>query len=93
MSLWKVRYADRLPRVPTPLTPQQALGRAVAERRQELGLTQEELALRSDLHQRWISNVENGHRNPAYASLRRLAGGLGLRTSALIARAEAQEPR
>jgi transcriptional regulator with XRE-family HTH domain len=89
MSLWKARLADRLPRVPAPLTPQQALGRAVAERRQELGLTQEELALRSDLHQRWISNVENGHRNPSYSSLQRLAAGLGLRASELVARAEA----
>jgi transcriptional regulator with XRE-family HTH domain len=88
MSLWKARRADRLPRVPTPLTPQQALGRAVAERRQELGLTQEELALRSDLHQRWISNVENGHRNPSYSSLRRLAQGLRWRTSELATRAE-----
>ncbi len=57
-------------------------------RRQELGLTQEELALRSDLHQRWISNVENGHRNPSYSSLRRLAAGLALRASELIALAE-----
>jgi transcriptional regulator with XRE-family HTH domain len=74
--------------VAPPSTPQQALGQAVAERRQELGLTQEELALRADLHQRWISNVENGRRNPSYASLRRLAAGLQLRPSELIARAE-----
>jgi transcriptional regulator with XRE-family HTH domain len=49
-----------------------ALGEAVAARRQELGLTQEQLSLQADLHQRWISNVENGIRNPSYASLRRL---------------------
>lgn len=79
------------PGVPTPLTSQQALGRAVAERRQELGLTQEELALRSDLHQRWISNVENGHRNPSYSSVRRLANGLGVAASALVGRAELLE--
>lgn len=72
-------------------TPQHALGQAVAERRQELGLTQEELALRSDLHQRWISNVENGHRNPSYPSMRRLAAGLGVRLSDLIVRAERLE--
>lgn len=88
MSLWKTRGGGRLRRVPAPLTPQQALGRAVAERRQELGLTQEELALRSDLHQRWISNVENGHRNPSYSSLRRLAVGLALQASELLARVE-----
>jgi DNA-binding XRE family transcriptional regulator len=68
---------------------QLALGAAVACRRRELGLTQEQLSLASDLHQRWISNVETGVRNPSYASLRRLAEGLGLATSELIRRAEA----
>jgi transcriptional regulator with XRE-family HTH domain len=67
---------------------QSALGRAVKERRQELGLTQEQLANDTDLHQRWLSNVETGKRNPSYASLRRLAAGLDLSTSDLIARAE-----
>jgi len=79
---------DRLPTVAESPSAQRALGRAVAERRAELGLTQEQLALRADLHQRWISNVENGHRNPSYSSLRRLAAGLDLGTSELIARAE-----
>lgn len=67
---------------------QTALGLAVAARRQELGLTQEQLHLRADLHQRWISNVETGKRNPSYGSLRRLAAALGLSASELIARAE-----
>jgi transcriptional regulator with XRE-family HTH domain len=67
---------------------QHALGLAVKARREELGLTQEQLDNDTDLHQRWISNVENGKRNPSYASLRRLAAGLNLTTSELIARAE-----
>lgn len=71
---------------------QRALGAAVKDRRLELGLTQEQLSLRAGLHQRWISNVETGVRNPSYASLRRLADGLGLTTSELIRRAEANEP-
>jgi transcriptional regulator with XRE-family HTH domain len=70
---------------------QHSLGLAVKARRQELGLTQEQLANNTDLHQRWISNVETGKRNPSYASLRRLAAGLDLTASALIARAEAIE--
>lgn len=65
-----------------------ALGAAVKGRRQELGLTQEQLALKSGLHQRWISNVETGKRNPSYESLRRLAASLDLATSELIQRAE-----
>jgi transcriptional regulator with XRE-family HTH domain len=65
-----------------------ALGLAVKHRRQELGRTQEQLANDTDLHQRWISNVETGKRNPSYGSLRRLAAGLDLSASELIARAE-----
>jgi transcriptional regulator with XRE-family HTH domain len=73
------------------VSAQAALGDAVKQRRQELGLTQEQLANDTDLHQRWISNVETGKRNPSYGSLRRLAAGLDLTTSQLIARAEALE--
>jgi transcriptional regulator with XRE-family HTH domain len=67
---------------------QAALGLAAKHRREELELTQEQLSLRSELHQRWISNVETGKRNPSYGSLRRLAAGLELPASELIASAE-----
>jgi transcriptional regulator with XRE-family HTH domain len=67
---------------------QLALGLAVKARREQLGITQETLANDTDLHQRWISNVETGKRNPSYGSLRRLAAGLEISTSELIARAE-----
>jgi transcriptional regulator with XRE-family HTH domain len=70
---------------------QAALGQAVKARREELELTQEELSLGSTLHQRWISNVETGKRNPSYSSIRRLADGLGLTASQLIASAETIE--
>jgi len=45
------------------------------------------------LHQSWISNVETGKRNPSYGSPRRLASGLGLAASEMIARAETNEGR
>lgn len=78
--------------MPAPPAFQAALGKAVkARRRNELKLTQEQIHLCFDIHQRWISNVETGKRNPAYASLRRLAAALDLSTSQLIARAEAIE--
>jgi transcriptional regulator with XRE-family HTH domain len=67
---------------------QHALGLAAKRRREELGITQEALANDSGLHQRWISNLENGKRNPSYASLRRLAAGLDQSASELLARAE-----
>jgi transcriptional regulator with XRE-family HTH domain len=76
-----------------PASPafQAVLGLAVKHRREELRLTQEQLANDTDLHQRWISNVETGKRNPSYGSLRRLAAGLELTASELIARAESVE--
>jgi len=77
--------------MPTAPAFQRALGLAVKARRVELGLTQEQVYLRTDVHQRYISNVETGKRNPSYASLRRLAEGLGLSASELIARAEQVE--
>jgi transcriptional regulator with XRE-family HTH domain len=74
--------------MPAPPTFKAALGLAVKRRREELGLTQEQIANDTELHQRWISNVETGKRNPSYASLRRLAAGLDLTASELLARAE-----
>jgi transcriptional regulator with XRE-family HTH domain len=74
--------------MPAPPAFQVALGLAVKDRRIELDLTQEELANGTDLHQRWISNVETGKRNPSYGSLRRLAAGLDLDASELLALAE-----
>ena len=77
--------------VRAPADFQRTLGAAVQGRRKELGSTQEQLSLAAELRQRWISNVENGVRNPSYASLRRLASGLDLASSELIRRAEAVE--
>ena len=88
MSLCWRQLTGRLAVMSAAPAAQAALGLAVRQRRQELGVTQEQLANDSHLHQRWISNLENAQRNPSYPSLRRLAAGLGLSTSELIARAE-----
>jgi transcriptional regulator with XRE-family HTH domain len=72
-------------------TLQLALGQAVKARREELGLTQEQLALRGELQQRWISNVETGKRDLRYTSLRRLAPLLELTPAELMDRAQASE--
>jgi transcriptional regulator with XRE-family HTH domain len=70
---------------------QVVLGWAVKARREELGLTQEQIALRGDLQQKWISNIETGKRDLRYSSLRRLAPLLELSTAELMGRAEAGE--
>jgi transcriptional regulator with XRE-family HTH domain len=91
MSLNRPCQADRLRRCPVPIPASLALGLAVKARREGLGITQEQLSLRAELHQRWIFNVETGKRNPSYASIRRLATGLDVTASELIAKAEVIE--
>ena len=93
MSLRVRALTATLPPMPAAPAFQAALGQAVKTRRLDLGLTQEQVSLRSDLHQRWLSNVETGKRNPSYASLRRLAAALHLSTSDLIALAEEAEAK
>jgi transcriptional regulator with XRE-family HTH domain len=65
-----------------------ALGRAVLAIRTEKGISQVQLAETTGFRQSWISNVEHGRRNPSWSNVVRLAGGLGVRTSALVKRAE-----
>jgi transcriptional regulator with XRE-family HTH domain len=66
-----------------------ALGRAVRAIRDERGISQVELAGGTGFAQSWLSEVENGRRNPSWSNLVRLAVGLGVSTSELVKRAEA----
>ncbi|HEV7944023.1 MAG TPA: helix-turn-helix transcriptional regulator [Solirubrobacteraceae bacterium] len=75
--------------MPSPLPDQAALGHAVLAIRTEKGISQVQLAEASGFRQSWISNVEHGRRNPSWSNVVRLAAGLGVRTSALVKRAEA----
>jgi transcriptional regulator with XRE-family HTH domain len=65
------------------------LGQAIREARREAGLTQEQLAERADVHWTYLSEIETGRKNPSVAVLRKIAGGLGVKLSEVIARAEA----
>lgn len=77
-----------------PEPDQSALGRAVRAIRAERGISQVQLAANTGFVQAWISHVERGRRNPSWSNVVRLAVGLGVSTSELVARAEAcaQEP-
>lgn len=46
--------------------------------RRDAGLSQEELADRSRVHQTYLSGVERGVRNPTVTVLQRIAQALGL---------------
>lgn len=64
------------------------LGDTIRRHRKAAKLTQEELAELADSHWTYISEIENGHRNPGLDVLRRIAKGLGVKLSGLIASAE-----
>lgn len=71
--------------------PQPALGAAIKQRREELGLSQEELGHAAGIHPTWISHIESGRNNPAWGSVKRIAAALDLKVSELAARAEELE--
>jgi transcriptional regulator with XRE-family HTH domain len=60
-----------------------AFGRAVRQRRNELGISQEELAFRTGLHRTYIGGVERGERNVGLINVVRIAEGLEMVPSAL----------
>ena len=53
-----------------------ALGEAIAQQRNELGITQEDLAARVDLSSRSIQRIEAGTEQPRYETLFRIARAL-----------------
>lgn len=58
------------------LNPQVVFGARVRDRRTELGLSQEALAERCELHRTYVGSVERGERNIALLNILRLADGL-----------------
>jgi len=61
-------------------------GDAVRSRREELGLTQEELAERARIHRTYLSDVERGSRNLSLINIERLSEGLALSLPELFRR-------
>lgn len=62
-------------------------GVAVRKRRSELGISQEELAGRAELHRTYIADIERGTRNVSLLNIEKIAKGLGLRIEDLFGRA------
>jgi transcriptional regulator with XRE-family HTH domain len=59
-------------------------GFAVKARREELGLTQEDLAEKAKIHRTYLSDVERGTRNLSLINIERLAEALNWRVSDLF---------
>lgn len=66
----------------------EALAVEVKARRQELKLTQEDLAGRCEIDRPYLSLIEVARKQPSLSVLWRIAGGLDLRLSELAARVE-----
>ena len=59
-------------------------GFAVKDRREALGLTQEEFAERAGIHRTYLSDIERGTRNLSLINIERVALALSLRISELF---------
>jgi XRE family transcriptional regulator, regulator of sulfur utilization len=55
-----------------------AIGQRIRRLRQELNISQEELAERADLHRNYVGSVERGERDIGITSLGRLVRALGI---------------
>ena len=58
-----------------------AVGRRVRSLRVDLGISQEELAARAELHRNYVGSVERGERDVGIVALARLATALGVSLS------------
>ena len=61
-----------------------ALGAGIRRRRKELGLSQEALALATDLDRSYVGGVERGEHNLSFVSLCRLSLALDMKASELL---------
>jgi transcriptional regulator with XRE-family HTH domain len=66
---------------------QRRFGEAVRGRRERLGLSQEDLAHRAQMHPTYLSQIERGKRNLSLFNIVRLAEALELPPGRLLGRA------
>jgi two-component system, response regulator len=64
------------------------LGTAIRTKRNDLGISQEELADRAGLHRTYISDIERGARNLSLESIDKLAGALQISIASLFVNAD-----
>ncbi|PZM84007.1 MAG: XRE family transcriptional regulator [Candidatus Melainabacteria bacterium] len=64
------------------------LGEVINQRRKRLKLTQDDLAAESGVNRAFISNIEQGRRNPSIGAVASIAKGLRTRVSKMLAKCE-----
>ncbi|HEY9718441.1 MAG TPA: helix-turn-helix transcriptional regulator [Trichormus sp.] len=65
------------------------LGEAIRVRRLALGLSQEDVAARANVHRTYLSDIERGTRNITVGMLAQVAGALQMKLAHLTRQAEA----
>jgi transcriptional regulator with XRE-family HTH domain len=75
-----------------PSEVSKAFGRAVRRRRTHLGLSQEALAEQAGIHRTYVSSIERGKVRLGLEIAKKVAEGLGVSLSELIAEAEGSGP-
>lgn len=64
------------------------LGKTIALRRKQLKMSQNELAEASGVNRAFLSNVEQGKRNPSIGAVASIAQGLNMRLSRLLVKCD-----
>jgi CheY-like chemotaxis protein/DNA-binding XRE family transcriptional regulator len=72
---------------------QKAFGAAIRDWRIQLGISQEELAERAELHRTYVSDVERGSRNISLKNIERLAHALEVSVATLFPESKLQNGR
>jgi transcriptional regulator with XRE-family HTH domain len=70
----------------------QRFGQNLLAQRQRVGISQEELGYRAELHLTHISKMERGQSQPGIAVLAKLCGALGVEPNELMARISWEPP-
>lgn len=70
------------------LKPSEQIGSVLRRLRKERGVSQEDLAERSELDRTYISLIENGRRQPTVSTLFAIADALGLKASEIVKQIE-----
>jgi transcriptional regulator with XRE-family HTH domain len=66
----------------------EVFGLVVRKRREQLGISQEELAARSGIHRTYVSSIELGKVRLGLEIAKNVSSGLGMQLSGLIAEVE-----
>ena len=72
------------------ISPEDLLGKEIARLRKRIGLSQEELGFRAEVHRTYISQLERGLKSPTLTMILKLSRALKGSASKMVATVERQ---